>query len=223
MQRRDTHTKCFLEFCKALGWIHPLVWLAARRAQDDLELSCDEIVLEKADAVTRRKYAELLLSTAGDGRGFTTCLSASARTLRYRMRATVSGGKKKLGVAMLFTVMALSVLGMGKISVSTDRTSLAELIRLSEDSLSEVYFTKDGEEIQISDLEGLAGYLSSLQAERLIYTYTLLSEPEGDVLEGLTSSDATFRMSGSYVEIWFPEKRNPVLCRMKEPVDWQKI
>lgn len=65
VQRRDTHTKCFLEFCKALGWIHPLVWLAARRAQDDLELSCDEIVLERADAVTRRKYAELLLSTAG--------------------------------------------------------------------------------------------------------------------------------------------------------------
>lgn len=223
VQRRDTHTKCFLEFCKALGWIHPLVWLAARRAQDDLELSCDEIVLEKADAVTRRKYAELLLSTAGDGRGFTTCLSASARTLRYRMRATVSGGKKKLGVVMLFTVMALSVLGMGKISVSTDRTSLAELIQLSEDSLSEVYLTKDGEEIQISDLEGLAGYLSSLQAERLIYTYTLLSEQGGCDLEGITSSDATFRMSGSYVEICYPEKRNPVLCRMKEPVDWQKI
>ena len=139
------------------------------------------------------------------------------------MRATVSGGKKKLGVVMLFTVMALSVLGMGKISVSTDRTSLAELIRLSEDSLSEVYFTKDGEEIQISDLDGLSGYLSSLQAERLIYTYTLLSEQGGCDLEGITSSDATFRMSGSYVEICYPEKRNPVLCRMKEPVDWQKI
>ena len=223
VQRMDTHTKCFLEFCKAFGWIHPLVWLAARRAQDDLELSCDEIVLERADAVTRRKYAELLLSTAGDGRGFTTCLSASARTLRYRMRATVSGGKKKLGVVMLFMVMALSVFSMGKISVSTDRTPLSQLLRLSEGSLSEVNFTKDGEEIRISDLDGLTEYLSSLQAERMIYTYTLLTEQEGYDLDGITSSDVIFRMSGSYVEICFPEKRNWVLCRMKEPVDWNVI
>ena len=56
----------FLEFCKALGWFHPLVWAAVRKAQDDLELSCDEIVLEKYDADRRKKYAELLLVTAGE-------------------------------------------------------------------------------------------------------------------------------------------------------------
>ena len=39
IQRKDTHTKFFLRFCNALGWIHPLVWFAIKKAEDDLELS----------------------------------------------------------------------------------------------------------------------------------------------------------------------------------------
>src|SRR5699024_1070387 len=84
IQRRDTQTKLFLKFCCAFGWLHPLVWLAVRKAEDDLELSCDEIVLKGADKEKRKKYAELLLSIAGDSRGYSTCLSASAKALRYR-------------------------------------------------------------------------------------------------------------------------------------------
>ena len=79
---------------QALGWFHPLVWLAVKKAEEDLELSCDEIVLKDADLSTRKKYAELLLSIAGDGRGYTTCLSASAKTLSYRLKATVSARER---------------------------------------------------------------------------------------------------------------------------------
>ena len=37
------------------------------------ELSCDESVTLGADEAERRRYADLLLSSAGDERGFTTC------------------------------------------------------------------------------------------------------------------------------------------------------
>ena len=62
------------------------MWMAMERSAQDMELSCDETVLLEADDVTRRRYAGLLLATAGDSRGFTTCLSASASALRYRLR-----------------------------------------------------------------------------------------------------------------------------------------
>lgn len=94
IRRRDTHMKFFLRFCCAFGWIHPLVWVAVRKAEDDLELSCDEIVLKDADKDKRRRYAELLLSIAGDSRGYSTCLSASAKSLRYRLRAALPVKKK---------------------------------------------------------------------------------------------------------------------------------
>ena len=95
IQRNDTHTKFFLKFCTALGWFLPFIWIAVKKAEADLELSCDEIVLKDADDHKRKKYAELLLTTAGGPIGFTTCLSASAQSLRYRMRATLEQKEKK--------------------------------------------------------------------------------------------------------------------------------
>ena len=224
VQREDTHTRFFLEFCKALGWLHPLVWTAVRRAQDDLELSCDEIVLEKYDGDRRKKYAELLLATAGEGRGFTTCLSSSARTLRYRMRAIVTTGKKKLGVGLLFSVMSLSVLAMGKMSIATDRAPAAEVLGLREDSLSEAWLmTDETEDREVRDLEGLTEYLSGLQVERLIHTYEILPEPAGYELSGVTTEAVSFRVYDGYLEISYPEKRGTVLCNIRDSVDWEKI
>ena len=115
IQRKDTHTKFFLRFCNALGWIHPFVWLAIKKAEDDLELSCDEAVLRGADSERRKKYAQLLLSIAGDSRGFSTCLSASAKTLRYRLKATMPGNSKRLGLFLLFLVTFLSFLSVGNL------------------------------------------------------------------------------------------------------------
>ena len=60
--------------------------VAARKSADDLELSCDETVLAGEDSGSRKRYAELILKTAGDERGFTTCLSATATALRYRLK-----------------------------------------------------------------------------------------------------------------------------------------
>lgn len=134
IQRNDAHTKFFLRFCNALGWIHPLVWAAIRKAEDDLELSCDEIVLKDADSAKRKKYAELLLTTAGNACGFTTCLSASARTLKYRMKATIHGKKKRLGTVILFIVMAASVFCTGKICLSTERNTIGSISESSSQS-----------------------------------------------------------------------------------------
>lgn len=53
-----------------------------RKSAEDIELSCDESVTFGVSADERRRYADLILSSAGDGRGFTTCLSAKASSLR---------------------------------------------------------------------------------------------------------------------------------------------
>ena len=116
---------------QALGWFHPLVWLAVKKAEEDLELSCDEIVLKDADPSTRKKYAELLLSIAGDGRGYTTCLSASAKTLCYRLKSTVSAREKRLGLPLLFLTIIISSLLMGNVNLSTDRGKMTEVTVLT--------------------------------------------------------------------------------------------
>lgn len=89
LQRCDIHTKVFLAFCLAFCWFDPLVWLAVRRASEDLELTCDELVLEGLGREERQAYARLLLSCSGKAPGFTSCLSAAGRTMRYRLKNVV--------------------------------------------------------------------------------------------------------------------------------------
>ena len=109
--RGDPSSKFFMVFCTAMCWFNPLMWVAMRKSADDFELSCDETVLLDEPQPVRREYAELLLSTAGDERGFTTCLSATASALRYRLKNVMAPGKKRTGailVGLTFAVLALS-------------------------------------------------------------------------------------------------------------------
>ena len=108
--RGDPSSKFFMAFCTAMCWFNPLMWVAMRKSADDFELSCDETVLLDEPQPVRREYAELLLNTAGDERGFTTCLSATASALRYRLKNVMAPGEKRTGailVGLTFAVMAL--------------------------------------------------------------------------------------------------------------------
>lgn len=128
VQRRDIDTKCFYLFCKALCWFNPLMWIAVRKASADLELSCDEMVVCGAEDNTRREYASLLLETAGDEQGFTTCLSASASSLRRRLKGIMVPRERSSGALALGLMMATLVLCSGLILVTTVSGTAGELL-----------------------------------------------------------------------------------------------
>ena len=173
IRRGDVNNKIFFAFCQALCWFNPLIWVATRKASDDLELSCDEIVLENMDEHQRRQYAELLLDTAGSSRGFTTCLSAAAETMRYRLKNVVTARRRWHGTILLSIAMFLCVMSHGVIAVSSDRGTVAELIteyRIAEDIRS-VFYQAEGEtrlsEVFAWEGEELFSYLTSLEVEKL--------------------------------------------------------
>lgn len=239
IQRKDTHTKFFLAFCKAFGWPLPFVWLAVKRAEEDLELSCDEIVLKDADSERRRTYANLLLTTAGNSRGFTTCLSASAKTLKYRMKETVQGKQKRLGIGLLFLVMFLSCFTLGKIVFATDRMEMAEAMRVEKIEISCASLndrtdkTADEEKpseptsAEIKDVNSLSDYLSGRQVEKMVYNYqpgSPIQEQEDLILYGeIESTDVTFSIFGEYMEIYPYGYTDHVLYHITEPLDWEYI
>ena len=226
IQRKDTHTKFFLRFCNALGWIHPFVWLAIKKAEDDLELSCDEAVLRGADSERRKKYAQLLLSIAGDSRGFSTCLSASAKTLRYRLKATMPGNSKRLGLFLLFLVTFLSFLSVGNLAMATDRGTIAELSGrdLTRVEDAEIWDADGESRIMIEDTEGLAEYLEALQVEKVLTDYdAAASETDGQYLFGsVAGSELSFSIYDDYLVIYDPDKGREQyhLCT---PTDWDQI
>ena len=226
IQRKDTHTKFFLRFCNALGWIHPLVWFAIKKAEDDLELSCDEAVLRGAGSERRKKYAQLLLTIAGDSRGFSTCLSASAKTLRYRLKATVPGKSKRLGLFLLFLVTFLGYLSGGSLALATVRGTIAELSGRDLTKVADAtIWEADGESsIMVEDTEELAEYMADLQVEKVLTDYEAAAyESDGQYLScNVTGSEISFSISDDYLVI-YDSDRGRDQYHLCTPTDWEYI
>ena len=134
LSRMDAWGKFFLAFCTAICWFNPLMWVAMRKSADDLELSCDEAVTAELDEAGRRRYASLLLDTAGDERGFTTCLSASAKALRYRLQGIVHPLRRTSGALTVGLVFFILCMSCGYVSLAVDSGTVGDRVWPEQDT-----------------------------------------------------------------------------------------
>ena len=170
--RRDSWNKFFLMFCTALCWFDPLMWMAMRRSAEDTELSCDETVLLDADEATRRQYAQLLLTTAGDGRGYTTCLSPVAASLRYRLRSVVAPRRRVAGGILVGLTLFLLMSSFGYVALSYDERTGADIFFGGDPAGYTLHAVwRDGKLLDCSDPEALMDYLSALPLAHLTGNY----------------------------------------------------
>lgn len=174
ISRGDPASKLFLTFCTAMCWFNPLMWAAMRKSADDFELSCDESVLLDEPQPVRRQYAELLLQTAGDERGFTTCLSATADALRYRLKAVMKPEKKRTGAILIGLTLFVLAMCSGYVALAYDAQPGAAHIFGGQDLSTVTVDSVDpwndprGEDGVCLNEEALKAYLASLELE--LYT-----------------------------------------------------
>lgn len=174
ISRGDPASKFFLTFCTAMCWFNPLMWAAMRKSADDFELSCDESVLLDEPQPVRRQYAELLLQTAGDERGFTTCLSATAGALRYRLKAVMKPEKKRTGAILIGLTLFVLAMCSGYVALAYDAQPGAahifggqDLSTVTVDSVDPWNDPRGKDGVCLNE-EALKAYLASLELE--LYT-----------------------------------------------------
>lgn len=174
ISRGDPEAKFFLTFCTAMCWFNPLMWAAMRKSADDFELSCDESVLLDEPQPVRRQYAELLLQTAGDERGFTTCLSATADALRYRLKAVMKPEKKRTGAILIGLTLFVLSMCSGYVALAYDAQPGAahifggqDLSTVTVDSVDPWNDPRGKDGVCLNE-EALKAYLASLELE--LYT-----------------------------------------------------
>lgn len=174
ISRGDPEAKFFLTFCTAMCWFNPLMWAAMRKSADDFELSCDESVLLDEPQPVRRQYAELLLQTAGDERGFTTCLSATAGALRYRLKAVMKPEKKRTGAILIGLTLFVLSMCSGYVALAYDAQPGAahifggqDLSTVTVDSVDPWNDPRGKDGVCLNE-EALKAYLASLELE--LYT-----------------------------------------------------
>ena len=187
ISRGDPEAKLFLTFCTAMCWFNPLMWAAMRKSADDFELSCDESVLLDEPQPVRRQYAELLLQTAGDERGFTTCLSATAGALRYRLKNIMKPGKKRTGAILVGLTLFVLAMCSGYVALAYDAQPGAQRIFDGQDLSAVTVASVDpwndprGRDGTCMDEDALKEYLASLEPE--LYTEKLDEYASGEQRE----------------------------------------
>jgi beta-lactamase regulating signal transducer with metallopeptidase domain len=235
--RADTRTKMFIGLSTAICWFNPLSWVARRKASDDLELSCDEAVLAGTDEITRRQYAELLLKNAGNSRGYTTCLSASAASLRYRLRNIVKPTKRFSGGIVVGIAIIALLMTVGTVAVADNSTTVqAAIFDKAPTGITINYIDayKWGENqnhylnVYGWNEELLTRYIASLRVKQLYSgNYTYIYDDVGlavnyrEVIDGKVTSIIRFQITDKLLFVKIPYNNNEnITFLLEDEIDW---
>ena len=111
-RRHDLWYKLVVLCANAVHWFNPLVYLLAREAAADMELTCDGAVVSGAGAEDRRAYSETLLASVrrrGGGGALTTHFYGGAGVMRERFRNILGQRGRKWGVLALALTLVLTL------------------------------------------------------------------------------------------------------------------
>lgn len=116
LKRLDLAYKALLVAACWLHWFNPLVWWMSRAASENLELCCDDNVAAGRDAAFRRKYGELLLSTAEEKPGPTLSSRFGGSKQAMRDRLANLFVKKKRGRLLACAAVTVLILVGGLVA-----------------------------------------------------------------------------------------------------------
>lgn len=112
-RRRDLWYKMAVLTANAVHWFNPLVYLLRREASQDMELTCDALVVAGAGPETRRAYSETLLASVHRQKGLwgrsalSTHFYGGAEVMKERFRNILGKrGRKWGGVLLALTLLA---------------------------------------------------------------------------------------------------------------------
>ncbi len=88
-----------------IHWFNPLVWYLRRAMEQDMEIACDEEVVNKASREKRMEYSDVILSwverSKYRGNAVSTGYVKGVGFLKRRFDSILNGGKKKNGLLLV--------------------------------------------------------------------------------------------------------------------------
>lgn len=230
--REDSRSKFFMMFCTAMCWFNPLMWYAMKKSAEDTELCCDETVLLGADDATRYQYANLILNTAGDDRGFSTCLSSSLSSMRYRLKSIVKPQKRSTGALLVTFVFFILCMSSGYVALAYGEHTGASTIYRNHNLTDFVAnsITVDGGyyEIKTDNVDALAltQYIANLQTQEMTGNYSYSGD--GKVAElryGGQYGSVFVELHTDYIRVLYTadERDAWYTYHLPRPVDWEYV
>ena len=179
-RRRDIWYKLLLMLANAVHWFNPMVWLMVRAADRDLELSCDEAVVNGKNEEYREEYGRCLLAVVRAGMNrrtlFTTNFYSGKKTLKNRLSTILDMTPKSRGtLAFMALLLVAAVAGSLVACTPGGDPGRAHGIDLSDmDAVSLEYIAPlaaMGDSVYWDDIERLDAVLLLQYASYELYGY----------------------------------------------------
>lgn len=228
LSRMDAWGKFFLAFCTAICWFNPLMWMAMRKSADDLELSCDETVTAELDEAERRRYALLLLDTAGDERGFTTCLSASSKALRYRLRGIVHPLRRTSGALTVGLAFFILCMTCGFVSLAVDSGTVGDQVWPEQDTayaITDIERKVNGRWVPQICLDETAfrAYLAALPTSDVMGKYSYSGNPWALRFDQKEGAVHWVHLTDDLMETWPRDETHFEYAYLPQHIDWDYL
>ncbi|MBS7526321.1 DUF4825 domain-containing protein [Fusibacter paucivorans] len=187
----------------SVHWFNPLVWLAYRVSEADMEMACDEAVIENLGESIKPAYATAILKTAsmhtaqGVGFGKGDIKQRIKRVLKYKQQKRLLVWSS-IGICFICAVGVLLVTQREAPAAMPDRSAVLELIEPVD--VETLYANRT---LYVGDNSKVVGILSGLSMpEALTYGGVALQTselPYGVTIPLTTKDDA-------YLEQWGDHK-----------------
>lgn len=172
IRRQDNLLKLLAYTARCIHWFNPLVWLAFRCFEEDMETSCDEAVLKDLGYERRKDYAKTLLALSGCGKeiGAFYPVSFGGKNTKARIRNVLSVKKTRVWVALVSAAIVI----VSAAVLLVDHKS-AETVREPADGQA-VSGAQDVVDDWQRELEAQQETINALEAEILRQKEDLLAE-----------------------------------------------
>ena len=127
-RRGDLWWKLLGILSSALHFFNPLVWMAKKQQEIEMEQSCDDAVFRSGN-VSRKTYGEAMLTVAREGisspsAGLNTQFHASAKTLKARFANILDTTAKRTGAWLVALALIIAAICGGLVSCREDSYDL---------------------------------------------------------------------------------------------------
>lgn len=130
IKRHDIYFKLLFVIANALHWFNPLIYIMQKEAVVDMELSCDEKVIQKTAFAVRKAYTETLLSTFNKqhkkGAFLTTQFYGGKEIMKKRFKNILTKSPKKNGLLLCICAICVTLISGMLIGCSAIRNELPE-------------------------------------------------------------------------------------------------
>ncbi|MBQ8858051.1 MAG: hypothetical protein IJ024_07920 [Lachnospiraceae bacterium] len=185
IKRKDHLLKLLFYVAVIIHWFNPFVWLAYRLLERDMEMACDEAVLEKLGTDERTHYCESLLDLASSKNHFVgNPVAFGESDVKLRIKNLINYKKPYFWVSVIAVIVIITVAVTCLSSPSesgSEKTSAAKMVSV------EYPLTKEAVEAALSQVD-LPCVVSEEEYNSEIRTSIDLRDEEGRMIAGIASN-----------------------------------